>query len=99
MKKINKLVKMIDEELDGAKCYAEKYVEYKAIGDSTWSNRFKEMANDELRHANNIYDLAMQEIEELNKVFVAPPEMQEKWDESHIEYVDKAAWIKQMLAM
>lgn len=99
MRKIQKYVKQIDEELCGAKNYAECYVEYKAKGDSTWASRFKEMANDELRHAMFIHDLATQEIAQLNTVFTAPVEMQEAWDKSHVEYVEKEAWIKQMLAM
>ena len=99
MRKIQKYVKQICEELEGAKNYAECYVEYKAMGDSTWASRFKEMANNELRHAMFIHDLATQEIAQLNTVFTAPAEMQEAWDKSHVEYVEKEAWIKQMLAM
>lgn len=99
MKKIQKYVHLIDEELEGAKNYAECYVEYKAKGDSTWASRFKEMANDELKHASYIHQLAIKDIEELNKVLTAPVEMQEKWDESHKLYVEREAWIKQMLAM
>lgn len=42
---------------------------------------------------------AVKEIEELNKVYKAPEGMQEKWDKAHAKYVERAAWIKQMLAM
>ena len=99
MKRIKDLVDTIDEELCGAKMYAEKYVEYKAKGDMQQAGKFKEMSNDELRHAAVIHDLAVKEIEELNKVFTTPQKMQDKWDKSHIHYVEKEAWIKQMLAM
>lgn len=99
MKKIKKLVDMIDEELCSAKEYAEKYIEFKSKNDISWANKFKEMSNDELIHAMNIHDLATKEIEELNKVFIAPVEMEEEWEHSHKEYIEKAAWIKQMLMM
>lgn len=99
MKRIQDYVDKIDDEICGAKEYAEKYIEYKVMDDITWANRFKEMANDELKHATYIHDLAMSEIKEIGKVFKAPQEMQEAWDKSHVEYVDRVAWIKQMLQM
>ena len=99
MKRLKELVDMIDDELCGAKEYAEKYVELKAFGDSAWASRFKAMASDELAHATNIHEYAVQEIESLNKVYTAPVEMQDKWDKSHAKYVEKTAWVKQMLAM
>lgn len=100
MKMIKDLVDQIEEEICGAKEYAEKYVYYKAKDDGQqWASRFKEMANDELRHAMNIHQLAVEEIDRLNKVFTPPQEMMDKWDKSHKEYVEKTAWIKQMLAM
>lgn len=99
MTKIKKLAEHIEEELCGAKEYAEKYVECKAKGDMQWANRYKEMAQDELKHAGYIHDRAIQEIEELNKVFKPTQKMQEKWDKSHAEFVEKTAWIKQMLTL
>lgn len=99
MKVIKQYVDIIDEELCGAKDYAEMYVERKAYGDSSWANRFKEMANDELRHAMYIHDYAVSKIQEIGKTFTPPAEMQEEWDRSHKEYVEKTAWIKQMLSM
>jgi len=99
MRTIQKNVEEIDEELCGAKKYAEMYIEYKARNESQWASKFKSMAQDELNHAMIIHELAIQKIDELNKVFVAPEGMQEKWDKAHKEYVEKAAWIRQMLAM
>lgn len=99
MTKIKQYVEHIDDEICGAKEYAEKYVESKAKGNSTWANKYKEMANDELKHATYLHDIATQEIEELNKVFQPTVEMQEKWDKSHKEYVEHVAWIRQMLNM
>lgn len=99
MTKIKKLAEHIEEELCGAKDYAEKYVECKAKGDTQWANRYKEMATDELKHANYIHEKAMQEIVTLEKIYKPTSEMQEKWDKCHAEFVEKTAWIKQMLAM
>lgn len=99
MRYIKKLVEQLDEEIDGAKNYAEKYVEYKAKNNMAWANRFKEMAMDELKHCTYIHEMAVQEIDELKKIYSPPVEMQEKWEHEHKEYVEKVAWIKQMLAM
>ena len=97
MTKIKKLAEHIEEEICGAKEYAEKYVECKAKGDMQWANRYKEMANDELKHANYLHDKVVTDIEELSKVYTPPVEMQKKWDEDHKKYVEKSAWVKQML--
>lgn len=99
MKYIGEYVELMDEEIDGAKCYAEKYVESKAKGDSNWANRWKEMSNQELQHAMWIHDLATSEIEKLKAVFTPPQEMQDMWDNSHKQYVERVAWVKQMLTM
>ena len=99
MKVIKEYVEAIDEELHDAKKYAEKYVECKAKGNMQAATRYKEMSNDELKHAEFLHEWAVQEIQQIAKVFVAPAHMQETWDKAHKEYVEKAAWIRQMLAM
>ena len=87
------------DELCSAKEYAEEYLSYKAKGDSGWATRYKEMATDELKHAGYIHERAVTEIEELRKVYTPPEGMLEKWDSEHKKYVEKAAWVRQMLAM
>ena len=99
MRHIQKWVDMLDEEIEGAKDYAEKYVECKVKGHSTRANKFKEMAHDELKHCGYIHEMAVQDIEELRNVYTPPAEMQEAWDKSHKHYVEKVAWIRQMLDM
>lgn len=99
MKAIKMYVESVEDEIEGAKCYAEKYVESKAKGDMSRANRYKEMANDELKHAMYQHEWAVMAIEEISKVFTAPVDMQEKWEKAHKEYVEKVAWVKQMLAM
>lgn len=99
MTKIKYLIDQIDEELCSAKEYAETYLEFKVKGDNVWASKYKDMALDELEHANYIHERTVKEIEALRKVYTPPTEMLEKWDKSHANYVEKAAWIKQMLAM
>lgn len=99
MKVIKQLVDKIDEELEGAQEYAEKYVEEKANNDSEWANTFRTMSEDELAHANKIHAYAVREIDKLRQVYQPSQEMLDKWDESHKQYVERAAWIKQMLAL
>lgn len=45
------------------------------------------------------HEMAVKEIEEISKVYTPPAEMQKIWDEAHKKYVERAAWVKQMLAM
>lgn len=99
MKFIKGYVSAVEEEIEGAKNYAEKYVECKAKGDMAKANRYKEMANDELKHAMYQHEWAVMAIDELSKIYTPPVEMQEKWDRAHKVYVEQVAWVKQMLAM
>ena len=99
MTRIKNLADEIKDELCSAKEYAEEYLTFKAKEDSGWANRYKEMATDELKHADYLHDRVVQEIEELRKTYTPPEEMLEKWDSDHKKYIEKAAWIRQMLAM
>ena len=100
MTKIKKYVEDIDEELDGAKKYIEIALEYKAAGNTARYTRYKEMSMQELAHAMTLHEYAVQDIEQLKTVYPdVPTEMQEAWDRSHVKYVERAAWIKQMQAM
>lgn len=96
---IKKYAENIEEELEDAKNYAEKYVEAKAKNNMQTANRYREMAGDELKHATFIHEWAIEEIDQLSKIYTPPVGMQEKWDKLHREYVEKTAWIKQMLTM
>lgn len=99
MRIIKNYVDKIDEEIEGAKDYAEKYVEYKAKDDMTTANKYKEMANDELKHAMYEHEWAVREIEKISHIYTAPEDMLEKWEKAHKEYVEKVSWIRQMLSM
>lgn len=99
MKKIQKLVDQMCEEIEGAKEYAECALEFKANGNTAWASKYKGMAEDELKHAMIIHDRATEEIATLSKVYTPQVEMEEKWSTAHKGYVEKAAWVKQMLSM
>lgn len=99
MTRIKELADEMKDELCSAKEYAEEYLTYKAKEDSGWANRYKEMATDELKHADYIHERVVGEIDELKKVYTPPEDMLEKWNSDHKKYIEKAAWIRQMLAM
>lgn len=100
MTKIKKYVEQIAEELDGAKDYIEKALEYKASGNGERYNGYKEMSIQELNHAMRVHDYAVQDIEQLKTVYPdIPQKMMDSWEKSHVNFVEKAAWIRQMQAM
>ena len=100
MRRIKEYVDRINEELEDAKEYAESYIEWKSRTDgNNFAIKYKEMAMDELKHANYIHDIALEEIDRLETVYTPTEEMLEMWKKSHAKYVEKTAWIKTMLNM
>lgn len=100
MKKIKDLVEHIDDEIADAQHYAEDYVEKKVNGESSMASKYKEMATDELKHATYLHDYAVEEIKKFQLANIkAPAEMTDAWETAHRRYVDKVAWVKQMLAL
>lgn len=99
MRSIKKYVDHINEEIEGAKEYAENYIEWKARGNIQRANSYRDMAQDELNHAMNIHEFAVKDIEELQKVYTPPTDMLEKWEREHKKFVEEVAHVKQILAM
>lgn len=99
MKMIDHIVEDLDEELEGAMHYAEKYIENRAKGETTRAAKFKEMASDELRHASFVHEMAVADIASIEKVFSMPVEDAEKWAHAHKHYVDCVGRVKMMLNM
>ena len=99
MKSIKKYVDHLNDEIESAEEYAEKYVECKAKGNMQAANRYREMSEDELKHAMYIHEFAVKEVENVSKVYTPPVEMLEKWEHQHKKYVEDVALIKQILAM
>lgn len=96
---IKDMIDGIDDELCGAKDYAEKYLYEKAVDNPKFAKYYLDMANDEIRHAMHLHEIVVSEIEKLRKVYTPPQEMLDMWEKSHKEYVEKTAWIKQMLLL
>lgn len=99
MTRIKELAERIDDELNDAKDYAEESLTFKAKGNIEWAEKYKEMAEDELKHAGYIHERTVAEIEELRKVYTPPEEMLLKWSSDHKKYVERSAWIRQMLSL
>ena len=100
MTKIKKYVHEIEDELEGAKCYIEKALWYKAKGDTERYTTYKNMSLDELDHATALHEIAVEDIHELEKVYPdIPDKMMKAWEDSHNAFIEKTAWIKQMQSM
>lgn len=100
MKHIQEYVLAIDEELEGAKEYAEKAIYWKYEGKAERYKFYAEMANDELKHTRYLHDMATEDVNKLkDQGYKAPEKMEAIWEKSHKNYVETVAWIKQMLTM
>ena len=95
---IEKYKEEICEELEGAKNYAECYVDCKVRG-SAHATKYKEMAAEELKHAGYLYDMAGKYVEEMKKAITIPEEMKRTWEECTSVYVCKSSQAKQMLTL
>jgi ferritin len=79
MRLLEKLIENIEEELEGAKEYAERYIECKARGNNQRASKYKEMAHDEIRHAEEIYSFADTDVEAIRRVHPLSVEDEEEW--------------------
>lgn len=98
MKIAHAYMEHVIEELEGAREYAEKYIDFKARGNAARANAYKGMAQDELRHAGMVYEFAAQDMEAIGRIYTLPEDVQEKWDHMVKKYADCSAKIKMMLA-
>lgn len=97
MTHIKEYVDLIDEELEGAKTYAEKYALCKSRNESVRAKLYWDMAQDELKHSNTLHDMAVADIEKLKEFFKPTVEMEEAWNLSHKKFMEKSAWVKMMI--
>lgn len=99
MREIKELSDEMKEELEGAKCYAKLYVNYKSSNPSL-AKKYYEMANDELKHANYLHEMAVEKINKVKEENLSFPEYMEMiWKDKHDAYIDEMANIKVILAM
>lgn len=99
MKQIAKLVNNLNEEVNDAKKYSDRYIDAKIHSNIEKSEIYHELANDELRHAELIHQLCVEEINAMRSVITPPLEMLEKWDKAHELYIEKVDAIRRMLAL
>lgn len=99
MRKIKKLVHTLNHELESAENYGEKYIECKSEGDSSLAQKFREVAAQELAHADFVHEILVKEIDKITAVYTAPADMREKWKLAHNSYIEKENRIKALLNM
>lgn len=97
MKIIHEMIEQLEEELEGAKDYAEKYIHSKALGHNTRASIYRQMSMDELGHASNIHDFTVQDIESLRSVHTLSDECEEKISHAMKHYTECVAMVKYML--
>lgn len=99
MRLIDKMLEQLEDEVEGARDYAEKYVECKARGNMSRANRYKEMAHDELKHATFLKEMDIADIDELKKVYPMTDEEQSLWEHGHKHVNDQMAMVMHVLSM
>lgn len=93
MKVVHKFVEAISEEMDGAKMYAEKYIEHKT-SHPQWAKMYSEMAANELNHADYLHMIGQETIDNLSWV---SEEDKEVWEKCGKRATEKGAVVKLML--
>lgn len=98
MKQIKEIVEHIEDELEGAECYAKMAARYKDL-DKALADMYHTLATVEMSHVNTLHKQAVRLIEEQRKAGVEiPAAMQAVWDWEHGKQVDTSARIKALLA-
>lgn len=99
MKIIEKICDMIEDELDGAECYAKCALEYKE-SQPTLAETIYKIANDKMNHVNLLHVQVVSIIEDYRKKKGEPPEaMKMLYDILHRKQITHAASVKGMLAL
>lgn len=99
MREVGEFIDLMEEELEDAKEYAERYISYKVSNDSDRAEQFKQMCKNDLEHSLVLYKIANEEIMRLKRCCSIPSVMSNVWDKKNTKFIEKAAWIKQMLTM
>ena len=94
MKKINKMIKHVKEEICGACNYAEKYIIYKN-SKPEWSRLYAEMANDEMEHALTLHKMYDEWMKELSYI---KEEDKEAWEHLGAMVAEKVAEVRMLLS-
>lgn len=98
MRYIAELVDLMETELDNAKEYAERYV-VMTFSNDDYAKKFKTMAEESIKHSTVIYNLVIREVGKLKDTYTPPAKMKECWKQKEEKYIEKTAWIKQMISI
>lgn len=98
MKVITDLIDLLDNELESAKEYAERFIMLKANNDDL-AEKFKTMAEDELHHSSIIYAYTIRELDRVEAVFTLSAMLSEIWEKKRKKYIEESAFIKQMISL
>ena len=96
---IDDLYSHVNDELTGCQMYAEESIKVKARGNTAWATRFKEMASQELQHAQYLHEYVVNEITNIKSVYTPTEKEIEKWDKCDKKIYDKMAVLKVLLQM
>lgn len=97
MKIMKSLVEHIREEVDDAMQYAKTAMLIKA-DDQTVSNVYRDLAQEEIKHAEKLHKAAMDMVLRYGATGrEAPAAMREIWDFEHALMIEKLAVAKQMV--
>ena len=96
MKMLDHMMDHICDELEGAWEYTEKFLENKAKGDPRYT-KYRDMAMDEISHAEILYSFAASDIENLRRVYTLSADEEEKWEHTKKRFAEKVAILKHTL--
>lgn len=97
MKLVHKMIDQIEEELEGAMGYAEKFIESKVHGDTHRANIYRQMSFDELTHAGNVYEFSAADMARIKSVHQLSEECELRWEEAKKHYAEFVAKVKYLL--
>ena len=96
MRLIKKLSSMIEDEIDGARCYAKMALEYKE-SDPDMARVMYNHSLAELQHMNDLHEIVVEKINQYRDEHGEPPAaMQAVYDYLHARHIDEAAEVKAM---
>jgi AraC-like DNA-binding protein len=96
MKLIKKLSEFIEDEIDGARCYAKMALELKDSRPEM-ARRFYNRSLAEMQHADDMHDDVVELIQEHRREHGEPPKlMMELYDYLHERHIEDATAVKVM---
>lgn len=98
MKILENMIEELEDEIEGARDYAEKYIDCKARGNAMRATKYKEMAHDELRHFSTLREFFAADVDGIKRVHPLTEEEVSWWEHEHKKLNDKVAMIHHLLS-